>query len=132
MANTPKPSTPQPAYSLLMAAVGALSIALAVYMAARFAGVVRVPLIYHALVFGAFFGVYMVMPGGFEKHFNVPTNSENRKMSVADVIYYTTVVHSTAGFGDIYPLTNYARAAVSLHLGLAFMATLVPFLQSSG
>lgn len=121
-------TVPQPLYSVAMAAMGAASIALAVYVAARFAGVVRMPLMYHAIVYGAFFGLYMVMPGGFEKHFNIP---EKKKMTVADVMYYTTVVHSTAGFGDIYPLTFYARTVVTLHLGLALLASLVPFLQSS-
>jgi len=107
-------------YSFLMAGVGAVAFAGALYTAAKFAGIVKVPLIYHALVYGAFFGLYMVMPGGFEKHFNIP---EKKKMNVADVAYYTMVVHSTAGFGDIYPTSFWARTVVSTHLGLVFLAT---------
>lgn len=115
-----KNTVPSPVYSAVMAAVGAASIGFAVYMAARAAGVVGRPLIYHALVFGAFFGLYMVMPGGFEQNFNIP---EKKKMTIADVIYYTSVVHSTAGFGDIYPTSFYARICVAAHLGLVFMGT---------
>lgn len=113
---------------MMMAAVGAAGIGLTVYLAARFAGVVRLPIIYHGIVFGVFYGLYMVMPGGFEKHFNVP---EKKKMTLADVLYYSLVVHSTAGFGDIYPTSFYGRTVVSAHLGLVLLASLVPFLQRS-
>lgn len=99
---------------------------MAVYVAGNFAQVVRVPLVYHALVYGAFFGLYMVMPGGFDKHFNVPTK---KSMTIADVLYYTMVVHSTAGFGDIYPLTFYSRVVVTAHLGLVFLGGVLPFLS---
>ena len=111
---------PSGLHSITMAALGAMAFGCAVYFAARFAGVVSLPLMYHVLIYGAFFGVYMVMPGGFDKHFNVP---EKKKMNVADVAYYTIVVHSTAGFGDIYPLTFWGRAVVTAHLGLVFLAT---------
>ena len=122
MSGTKQKSTTLPplVYSAMMAAVGAASIGLAVYLAAKAAGVVGSPLIYHSLVFGAFFGLYMVMPGGFENNFNVP---EKKKLTIADVIYYTAVVHSTAGFGDIYPTSFYSRFCVAVHLGLVFVGT---------
>lgn len=113
-------TVPPALYSAAMAALGAASIGGAVYLAARSAEVLGAKIIYHALVFGAFFGLYMVMPGGFEKNFNLPAK---KKMTIADVIYYTMVVHSTAGFGDIYPTSFYARAVVATHLGLVFLGT---------
>lgn len=103
-----------------MAALGSASVGLAVFVASRLSGAFKLALMYHALVYGFFFGIYMVMPGGFAKNFNVP---EPKRMNVADVLYYTIVVHSTAGFGDIYPTTAYARLMVSLHLGLVFLQT---------
>lgn len=118
-------TVPERWYSVAMAATGAVAFGLVLYTAAKFAGVVSVPLLYHAVVYGIFFGLYMVMPGGFEKNFNVP---EKKKMTLADVSYYTMVVHSTAGFGDIYPTSFWARAVVTTHLGLVFLgvAGLIP------
>ena len=111
---------PSVAYSVLMAALGGLFFMGTVYFAAKASNVIRRKLFFHALIFGVFFGLYMVMPTGFENHFNVP---EKKKMTLADVAYYTMVVHSTAGFGDIYPTTFYARSCVATHLGLVFLAT---------
>lgn len=124
-------SLPGRAQTGLIVVLASLTIGLGVYLAARAAGIVRLPIIYQALVFGAFFGAYMSMPGGFEKNFNVP--APTKKMSIADVVYYTMVVHTTAGFGDIYPTTFYARCVVSAHLGSVFlvMAGLVPFLSAA-
>lgn len=126
-------SLPPEWYSALMAVAGAATVGLAVYVAAKTAGVLGRALLYHALVYGAFMGLYMVMPGGFGKHFNVPEANAKRDMSVADVLYYTAVVHSTAGFGDIYPTSFYARTCVAVHLIMVFLASagLVPFGGSS-
>lgn len=108
-------------YSLGMSTLGALAFGVSLYVAARFADIVSRPLMYHGIIYGAFFGLYMVMPGGFEKHFNVPV--VKKRMDVADVAYYTIVVHSTAGFGDIYPTSFWARSVVTAHLSLVFLAT---------
>jgi hypothetical protein len=125
-------SLPPEWYSLLMAVAGAGTVGLSVYVAAKAAGVLGRALLYHALVYGAFLGIYMVMPGGFGKHFNVPATDAKKDMSIADVLYYTAVVHSTAGFGDIYPTSFYGRTCVALHLILVFLASagLVPFIKS--
>lgn len=114
------------AVGLAAAAVGA-----AVFVATRAAGTLRLPIAYQALVFGAFLGAYLSMPGGFEANFSTPTPA--KKMSVSDVVYYTMVVHTTAGFGEIYPTTLYARSVVAAHLGAVFLgvAGLVPFLSAS-
>lgn len=114
--------------SLAWGALGAGAIFLAVLAAGSLGGFVKMPLLYHSLVFGTFFGLYMMMPGGFSKNFNVPTKT---KMGIADILYYTMVVHSTCGFGDMYPLTFYARSCVTTHLGLVFLgvANLIPMLN---
>lgn len=124
-------SLPGRAQTGLIVGLAAVTIGTGVYVAARAAGIVRLPIIYQALVFGTFFGAYMSMPGGFERNFNVPV-LPTKKMTIADVVYYTTVVHTTAGFGDIYPTTFYARCVVAAHLGSVFLALagLVPFLSS--
>lgn len=113
-------TVPEGWYAAVMAGLGALGFGAAVWTAMRLSGIARTQLLYHGIIFGAFFGLYMVMPGGFEKNFNLPAA---KKMTVADVMYYTTVVHSTAGFGDIYPTSFWARSVVSTHLGLVFLAT---------
>lgn len=122
MSTTTKNSgvVPPAVYSAVMTAGGAAAIGLAVYVAANATNIVSSKLMYHALVFGAFFGLYMVLPGGFQKNFNTP---ENKKMTVADVLYVTSVLHTTVGLGDVYPLTFVGRCAVSAHVGLVFLAT---------
>lgn len=123
---SPRPATgSKPWHAVALTLGGAAAAGIAVYVAARLAGVVSTSLMYHVLIFGAFWGLYVTMPGGFEANFNVPVKKE---MTFADVLYYTMVCHSTAGFGDMYPTSFYARVIVSLHLGLVFLATagLVP------
>ncbi|NBU16668.1 MAG: hypothetical protein EBS48_06595 [Actinobacteria bacterium] len=115
-----QPTVPPVLYSAAMGLLGAGLIGVTVFLAGRAAGVLGDKLLYQAIVFGAFFGLYMVMPGGFETNFNTP---EKKKMTIADVLYYTMVVHSTAGFGEIYPTTFYARICVATHLGLVFLGT---------
>lgn len=111
---------PSALYSGIMTAAGAAAIGLGVYLAARAANIVSSKLMYHALVFGAFFGLYMVMPGGFNKNFNSPGKAT---MTVADVIYYTFTVHTSTGFGEFTPMSFYSRCVVAAHMGLAFVAT---------
>lgn len=114
--------------NLATAAVASLAFGASVFGAARFANIVTVPLLYHAIVFGVFFGLYMVSPGGFAKNFNIP---DKRPMGAGDIAYYTMVVHSTTGFGDMYPKTFWGRLVVCLHIGLVFLATagLLPTLK---
>jgi hypothetical protein len=101
--------------------LGSLGIGLAVFVAAAFSQLVRWGLIYHLVVFCMFMALYATTPGGFTKHFNVPKGAKS--MGFADLAYYTMVAHSTTGFGDIYPLTTYARTLVSAHLALVFLAS---------
>ena len=123
-------SLPGRAQTGLIVGLASVAVGVAVYVAARAADIVRLPIMYQALVFGAFFGAYLMMPGGFESNFNVP--APTKKMTIADVVYYTSVVHTTAGFGDIYPITFYGRCVVAAHLGFVFLgvAGLLPVLSS--
>ena len=108
--------------------IGGVCFFVAVYLAASFSGIVRVALLYQAILFGLFYGLYMAMPKGFAANFNTP---DNKKLAPLDVLYYTTVTHTTVGYGDIYPKTTYARMIVSAHLGLVYLGALLPFLSSS-
>lgn len=82
-------------------------------------------LLYHALVFAAFWGLYMAI--GFSKNFNLPSNMQKEGAykgdGPLDVAYYTLVLHTTTGFGDVYPITWYSRVLVIIHLLLVFIAT---------
>jgi len=68
----------------------------------------------HALIFGVFTMPYAFMD--FEKHFG--TSSSN-------VLYFSTVVHTSVGFGDITPKTAEAKGLVTMHMLLSFAATLL-------
>ena len=110
---------------------GAGLFGLSVYVGARLARVASIPLLYHAIVFGLFFGIYRAMPGGFEANFNTP--DKKKKMGTSDIAYYTMVVHSTVGFGDVYPLSYWGKLAVAAHIFMVMLATasLVPMGSSS-
>lgn len=95
-------------------------------------------LMYHAVVFGFFWVLYMAI--GFGKHFNLPkVNSDSKYKDYKgdgplDVLYYTAILHSTTGFGDVYPLTWQARVLVIMHVTLVFLATanMLPIALPSG
>ena len=81
-------------------------------------------LLYHALIFFAFWVLYMSI--GFRKNFNIPQVADPKDKKYKgdgplDVLYYTTVVHTTTGFGDVYPITWQARVLVIIHIMLVFM-----------
>ena len=82
--------------------------------------------LYHVLVFLTFFVVYLTIPGGFRKHFNVP---DKTSASSLDVGYYTAVTHTGVGYGDIYPVSTPARMLVSVHILLVVLAVfnVLPF-----
>lgn len=109
--------------SLLAAPVFASAAAVGVLLAARLSGFTGSVGAYHAAVFGFFWAMYYFIPGGFEKHFNVPG-----PMGASDVAYYTAITHVTVGYGDVYPKTTAARLLVVAHVVLAFavMANIVP------
>lgn len=97
-----------------MLAAGAIIFASA--RLARFTGTVAT---YHGAVFMTFFALYMFIPGGFARHFNVPTT---QPLGAADIAYYTMATHSSVGYGDIYPKTTQARVLVTAHMFMVVMA----------
>ena len=117
MTDTTKPRTNKIAIGLLAAPVLAVAAALGVTLAAKLGGFTGSVGVYHAAVFGFFWGLYYFIPGGFENNFNTPG-----PVGTADVAYYTAVTHTTIGFGDIYPKTTPARLIVACHALLVFVA----------
>lgn len=55
-------------------------------------------------------------------HFHVPNS--DRDLNVGTAAYFSVVVHATVGFGDIYPISKEARAAVALHIALIILGSL--------
>lgn len=80
--------------------------------------------LYHGIVYATFFGMYLMLPGGFESHFYVPKDDSKtpKTMGAADIAYFTLVTHSGVGYGDIYPLTTTARVMVMAHLFCSILA----------
>jgi hypothetical protein len=85
---------------------------------------------YHLILFITFFTVYLTIPNGFAKNFNVPDKTTT---SALDIGYYTAITHSGVGYGDIYPLTSTARVLVSMHILLVVLAVfnILPFAMLS-
>lgn len=112
------------ARSATLATMAAVAAGSTVYLATSpFATMSQVMLAYNAAVFAFFATLYYSTPSGFEAHFNVPQlkdSEKDQKMKLGDVLYYTTVTHGSVGYGDIYPLTRQARAAVTVHIMLTF------------
>jgi hypothetical protein len=54
----------------------------------------------------------------------LPSNSFNKEMESMDSIYFAITTHTTAGFGDIYPITRRAKLLVIFHLLLVFFTIL--------
>lgn len=125
--------------SMLVAPLlGSVVMAVMAFVVANVARFMPYALLYHVIIFGFFWGMYQVLPGGFKKNFNTPTiNSDDKTWKgdgPSDVAYYTMVMHTSTGFGDVFPITWIARVLVLTHLALVFMsvANLLPItLRSS-
>jgi hypothetical protein len=119
--------------TLISAAIMAVTV-LAVSFLSRF---MPFALLYHVIVYTVAWGLYQALPGGFAKHFNIPDTKKVDRASKPDgplaVAYYTMVIHTTTGFGDVYPLTWLARMITMMHMVLVYIATasLMPFTLSS-
>lgn len=44
----------------------------------------------------------------------LPKNSFNKELGTFDCLYFSTVTHTTLGYGDIYPVTNMAKLLCSI------------------
>lgn len=91
------------------------------YTSSRFGTYVAPAAMYHALVWGTFYMIYVTLPGGFESHFGVP--DDKKRFNHVDIGYFASVTHAGVGYGDVYPKTTGARVLVTCHILLAMMAT---------
>ena len=74
---------------------------------------------------------YKILLNEYKKDPNQPIFSSiggNPKDNKFNLFYYTVVVHTTLGFGDINPLTKGARLATILHVLCSFSANLIIFI----
>jgi uncharacterized membrane protein len=53
---------------------------------------------------------------GLKKNFNLPSFQDKDTPDYFFALYFATITHSTAGFGDCYPTSGKARMIVMLHL----------------
>ena len=53
------------------------------------------------------------------QHFNI---SKKSKYTLLDSIYFTSVVHTSTGFGDIYPISNTTKLITTLHIICVFVS----------
>lgn len=44
-----------------------------------------------------------------------------KNISNTDILYFSTITHSTVGYGDIAPITNYGKLLCSLHIIIVFL-----------
>lgn len=61
-----------------------------------------------------FAAVYYVI--GLKKNFNLPSFQDKETPDYFFALYFSTITHSTAGFGDCYPTSGKARMLVMVHL----------------
>jgi hypothetical protein len=117
--------------SLVAPLVGSAVMAVMAFVVAYVGRFMPYALLYHVIIFAFFWGIYQALPGGFKKNFNTPTIVSDKSWKgdgPSDVAYYTMVMHTSTGFGDVFPITWIARVLVMIHLALVFMsvANLLP------
>ena len=44
-----------------------------------------------------------------------------KNISNTDILYFSTITHSTVGYGDIAPITNYGKLLCTLHIIIVFL-----------
>jgi Ion channel len=100
---------------------------------------VRNAVVYHATVFSFFVTLYYLIPDGFRNHFAMPQlknlkedDPKSQKVTLGDVVYYSTITHAGVGYGDISPLTRESRTLVTTHVMLSFMGMANLVLLSGG
>lgn len=72
------------------------------------------PFVYQFIVYSSFVILYYIID--MSQHFAVPTNRSLSSNDLWFAMYFAMVTQSTAGFGDCYPTTWYARLVVMAHL----------------
>lgn len=118
-----KPATTRAMISFRSIAIATLVSAaltiVAYWTFARGGNFVEKAVAYHVAIFSFFTVAYYLAPGGFGSHFQVPEIVGDG--SFWDVAYFSTVTHTTTGFGDIIPVTRGARIMVMCHMIACFI-----------
>ena len=77
------------------------------------------PLTIHIILFVVMAVIYGFFPGGFENNFTRLDGSK-KPPTFVDIMYFTSTVHSTTGFGDIIASSQLARLTTTIHMLLVF------------
>ena len=83
---------------------------------------------YNIIVFLVFWAIYTAID--FKKHFNTASALGTDAPDATFTGYFTTVTHTTAGYGDCFPKTHLSRFIVAMHLLLVVFGPMVLFTQS--
>lgn len=67
-------------------------------------------LYYHIIIFVIFVVLNYIFMN--KQHFNIASES---KYNILDSVYYTAVVHTSTGFGDISPKTDITKIITTAH-----------------
>jgi hypothetical protein len=71
-------------------------------------------LTYNIFVFVTFWALYTALD--FKRHFNTSSSLGDGAADASFTGYFTTVTHTTAGYGDCFPKTALSRFLVTAHL----------------
>lgn len=59
----------------------------------------------------------------------LPKGSFNKEIGTFDCLYFSTVTHTTLGYGDIYPVTNTAKLLCSIQSFLIYFLVTEAFVK---
>lgn len=86
--------------------------------------------IYNLIVFFVFNCIYLYLMIFFP-HLWVGIDTEERKFlyNLVDSFYFTVCTHSSLGFGDITPKSQYTRLITSFHMIFVFVPFVIEYLD---
>ena len=76
---------------------------------------IKVRLIINIVIYIVFTIIYMR-----NKHF---FNKKN--ITTSDIAYFSSITHSTVGYGDIMPITKMGKLLTSIHIMLVFFTNII-------
>ncbi len=68
---------------------------------------------------------FIGMEGNFNLPFKPDVNDKSKRPDWFFSTYFSTITHSTAGFGDCYPTTGLSRTLVVMHLWTVVLANVM-------
>lgn len=76
-------------------------------------------------LFGVIYATWFIIK---EDDWNVPLSEGKKKTEIYEKIfngfYFSTVMHTSVGYGDIYPLTDASKIAIMIHATGIFLMNL--------